>query len=74
MPITAKRQNRDLVPGISITGLSIKVPVNAWWRTGAREVTSSYVMKVKLPALKGRTCGALAGQPSIEKKCEWVSP
>ena len=67
----------------------------------ARGVTSSTVMKVKLPALKGGTsregisfyivplpaspvgrghalkggaCGALAGQPPMEKKWEWVSP
>jgi len=25
-------------------------------------------------APKGRACGALAGQPSVEKKWEWVSP
>jgi len=36
-----------------VSDIRIKVPASAWWRTGARGVTSSYVMKVKLPALKG---------------------
>ena len=63
-----KQKNDDLV-----SGMSIIVPVGAWWRTGARRGTSSSVMKVKLPALQGRACGALAGQPPIEKKREWAA-
>jgi len=41
MPMTAI--DIDLVPGISI-----KVPVSAWWRTGAGGVTSSNVMRFSL--------------------------
>ena len=39
-----------------------------------KKITSSYVMKVKLPAPMGRACGALSGQLSKEKKWKWVSP
>ena len=42
-----------------VSDIRIKVPASAWWRTMARGVTSSFVLKVKLPPKRHGLAGPL---------------